>query len=450
MTDQNGNMDTTALGIIKRLKDRSYKAYFVGGAVRDILGGALPTDYDIVTDAKPTDVEQVFKKTIGVGKKFGIVVVRETGKQFEVATFRKEHGFSDHRRPDKVEWVNEIEDAKRRDFTINAIFYDPIEKKVIDYVDGQKDLKEKLIRFIGEPVERIEEDYLRLLRAVRFKNILGFDYDEKTWQAVKDHAPLIASVSAERIRDELNKMFDHPSRAESLWDLNKSGLLAVIMPEVDGLHGVQQSWKFYGEGNVFTHTWLAIKALPVDVPRTVIWGTLLHDIGKPPTKAQVPDKKHGGKRVGFYGHHEVGAKMTEKLLQRLRFPNQEIELAVWLVRHHMMIHEILEMREGRRLRWLRDPRLPLLLELHRADASGKQKRINLAAYHAVKKLMEEELAKPPPPPKLVDGNDIMGEFRIKPGPKVGELLELVEQAVWDGKIKTKQEALELVRRSGKI
>lgn len=438
-------MESQAIEIVKKLQEAGHKAYFVGGAVRDILRGIEPKDFDIVTSAKPDEVENLFDKTIGIGKKFGIVVVVLGEKQFEVATFRKEHGFSDHRRPDTVEWADEMQDAMRRDFTINGIFYNPISNKVIDYVNGQKDLEEKTLAFIGDPDERIEEDHLRLVRAIRFKNTLGFDYDENTWKAVKNHSSTIASVSAERIKDEFDKMLSHGSRAESVWDLDKSGLMAAVMPEIDALHGIDQSWKFHDEGDVFTHTWLAIKALPADIDRIVVWGTLLHDIGKPATKANVPDKKHGGLRVGFYGHHEVGAKIAEKLIKRFHFSNDETDLIVWLVRHHMMIHEILEMREARRIRWLRDPRLPMLLELHRADASGKQKRINLDAYHKVKQLMQEELAKPPPPAKLIDGNDIMREFGLKPGPEVGRLLEMIEEAVLEDKVKSKEDALQYLK-----
>lgn len=439
-------MANRALTIVKKLRESGFAAYFVGGAARDIVMGCQPKDYDIATSAKPEDVEKLFKKTIGIGKKFGVVVVVLGGKQFEVATFRQDRGSTDGRRPDKVKWASENQDVARRDFTVNALLYDPIAKKIIDHVGGQKDIQAKIIRFIGDPQERIKEDNLRLLRCVRFKNMLGFDYDQNTWLAVKDNGSWIASVSAERVRDELNKMFVHPSRANSLWDLDKSGLLAASVPEIDALHGIDQSWKFYGEGDVFTHTWLAIGALPLASPLELVWATLLHDIGKPATKAIVPDKRYGGERIGFYGHHEVGAKMARKILERLRFARDQIELIVWLVRHHMMVHEILEMREGRKLRWLRDTRLPLLLELHRADASGKQKRINLDGYHKLKKLMEQELAKPPPPPKLLGGDDIMREFKLKAGPKIGELLKLLKDAVWDGKVKTREGALEFLRK----
>lgn len=441
-------MDRAVLQICTTLKGAGHQSLLVGGAVRDILMGRAPKDFDLVTDATPTEVEKLFKKTISVGKQFGVIVVVEDGRPYEVATFRSEHGYSDARHPDTVAWTTPEHDAERRDFTINALFYDPLTNKVTDYVDGRADLEAKLVRFIGDPAARIEEDHLRLLRAVRLKNELGFEYDPNTWQAIVEHAPEIASVSAERIRDELNKMLLAPHRVEALEDLDKLGLLKVILPELEALHGINQEWKFHGKGDVLTHTLLAVKVLPQDIKLEVVWGTLLHDIGKPATKGTVPDKRFGGTRTGFYGHHEVGATIAEALLRRLRFPNDQIDLIVWLVRHHMMIHEILEMRVGRQKRWLLDPRLPDLLELHRADASGKGegKRINLQAYQDVKKLMQDERAKPPPPPKLVDGNDIMKEFKLKPGPRVGELLKLVEDAVWEGEIKTKEEALQLVKK----
>ena len=441
-------MDKAVLQICKTLRDKGHQCLLVGGAVRDILMGRQPKDFDLVTNALPDEVEKLFAKTISVGKQFGVIVVVEGGIQYEVATFRSDHGYSDARHPDTVVWTTAEHDAERRDFTINAIFYDPLTKKVEDYVNGQADLKNKLVRFIGDPAARIEEDHLRLLRAVRLRNELGFEYEPATWQAIVEHVSEIASVSAERIRDELNKILLTAGRVEALEDLDKSGLLKVILPELEALHGINQEWKFHGKGDVLTHTLLAIKVLPQDVKLEVVWGTLLHDIGKPATMGTVPDKKFGGTRTGFYGHHEVGAKIAEDLLRRLRFPTSQIDLIVWLVRHHMMIHEILEMRVGRQKRWLLDERLPDLLELHRADASGKGegKRINLQAYDEVKKLMQDERAKPPPPPKLIDGNDLMKEFKLKPGPKLGELLKLVEDAVWEGSVKTKNEALQFLRQ----
>lgn len=291
-------MIDSAIKIVESLIKSGHEAYFVGGAVRDVLEGRDPSDIDIATSATPDEVEGIFEKTLPLGKEFGVVVVKLDGHNFEVATMRKDIGTSDHRRPGKVEWAGVRQDAGRRDFTINALFYNPLDKKVLDFFGGQDDLREKTIKFIGNPEGRIEEDYLRMLRAIRLKNTLGFEYDEATWEAIKEHASSIASVSSQRIRDELNKMLVHGSRAASLWDMDKSGMLAVIVPEIDALHGIDQSWKFHGEGDVFTHVWLAVKALAENVSLAVVWGTLLHDIGKPPTKGSVPDKRHGGQRIG--------------------------------------------------------------------------------------------------------------------------------------------------------
>lgn len=449
--------------ILRKLNQLNFQVYLAGGAVRDILLNRPIDDIDIVTNAKPDEIARLFEITRDVGKKFGVVVVVVERVEFHVATFRGDQRSSDHRHPDGIFWADARQDARRRDLTINGLFAtlkcidDVIAKKqctdseIIDFANGRQDLAGKIIRFIGDADQRIEEDVLRILRAIRFKNILQFDYEIDTKQAIANHASQITEISAERIRDEFNKMFIHPSRADSLKDLDELGILKYILPEVDRLHGIDQSWKFHGEGDLFTHTLLAIKALPPEAPLLVAWGTLLHDIGKPDTKAMVPDKKYGGERVGFYDHHRVGAKIAQKIMERLHFSTKETNHIVWLVENHMMVHEILEMREGRQKRWLLDPRLPDLLELHRADASGKGegRRVDLTAYERVKKLREEELAKPPPPPKLVDGHDIMKEFYLEPGPEVGRLLKLVEEAVWDGKVATKENAFDLVRSQKK-
>jgi poly(A) polymerase len=454
----------SAMTILQTLEKAGFCAYAAGGAIRDFLLKREPEDIDLVTDATPDQIESLFDKTIPVGKQFGVVIVKHNNLEFHVATFRAEKGAQDHRRPDQVFWSSAAEDAKRRDFTINGLFASikalkcvksgqPIPgSEIIDFVDGQNDIASLTIRFIGNPLERINEDALRILRAVRFKNTLGFKYDFDTKAALIKKASDISHISGERLRDELNKMLIHSSRADSLEDLDQLGILSYILPEVDRLHGIAQPWKFHGEGDVFTHTLLSIRALPKETSLPVVWGTLLHDIGKPDTQGMVPDKKHGGQRIGFYDHHIVGAKIAQDLLSRLHFPRDQIDHIVWLVENHMMIHEILEMREGRQKRWLLDARLPDLLELHRADASGKGKgrKVNLEAYEQVKKLCEDELAKPPPPPKVIDGNEIMNEFNLKPGPEVGRLLKIVEDAVWDGKVKTKAEALALLRKNGKI
>lgn len=453
------NKLTAAKTIINKLNQLNFQAYLAGGAVRDILLNRPIEDIDIVTNAKPDEIARLFDVTRDVGKKFGVVIVVFNGLEFHVSTFRGDQQSADHRHPNGIFWADARQDAQRRDITINGLFAtvncvgDVIAKKqcrdseIIDFVNGRQDLAGKIIRFIGDADQRIEEDWLRILRAIRFKNILQFDYEIDTKQAIANHAFQITEISADRIRDELNKMFVHPSRHDSLKDLDELGILKYILPAVDRLHGIDQSWKFHGAGDVFDHTLLAIKSLPIETSLSIVWGTLLHDIGKPDTKGLVPDKKYGGERVGFYDHHRVGAKIAQKIMERLHFSTEEVDRVVWLVESHMMVHEILEMRAGRQKRWLLDPRLPDLLELHRADASGKGegRKINLSAYEEVNKLREEELAKPPPPTKLVDGNEIMQEFNLEPGPEVGRLLKLIKEAAWDGKVKTKEEALQFLR-----
>ncbi len=431
--------------VISKLERAGFKAYLAGGAVRDLLLGKSRADIDIATSARPDQIKKIFPRTKDFGAQFGSVQIISHDHKIHITTFRREIGFSDQRHPEQVDWSDEKEDALRRDFTVNGLFYDVKEKRVIDYVNGQRDLEAKILRFIGDPDQRIEEDSLRLLRAIRFKNGLDLKYEISTWRAVTKLHDRIANVSSERVTDELDKILSLTQRGQAIEDLSRSGILAVILPEVESLKGVDQSWKFHTEGDVFNHTLLALEALPVGINLETVWSTLLHDIGKPATKASVPDKKWGGERIGFYNHHKIGAELARKLLERLAFSNQRIEKIVWLVYHHMMIHEILEMRPGKQRRWLLDPRLPDLLELHRADASGKEKKIKLNAYHAVSALMKLELAKPPPALKLINGHEIMDQFSLKPGPKIGQLLKIIEEAVWDGTVKTKSEALLLLK-----
>ncbi len=446
--------------ILSQLISRGHVAYLAGGAVRDLLIGRNIEDIDIATSAKPEEIERLFSHTISVGKQFGVVNVIIDDHQFHLSTFRGDRKSTDHRHPQEVFWANAQEDANRRDFTINGLFAtaDCLDRvicgqpcsptQIVDFVDGQRDILNKTVRFIGDPNQRISDDALRILRAVRFKNNLGLEYDFNTKHAIIERANDIKLISGERIRDELNKMLNDSARARSLRDLLKLGVLAVVLPEIARLEGIAQPWKFHGQGDALTHTLLAVEQLPPKIPLLVVWATLLHDIGKPDTKGIVPDRKYGGERIGFYGHHIVGAQIANTVMKRLHFARDEINYVCWLVENHMMIHEILEMRAGRQKRWLLDPRLPDLLELHRADASGKGegRRINLDAYQQVKKLVEDELAKPPPPPKVIDGHDIMKEFNLKQGPEVGRLLKLVEDEVWDDRVKTKAAALQYLKK----
>lgn len=455
-----------AISIIKKLDQAGYVAYLAGGCVRDILLKREPIDYDIVTSAKPDEIEKTLKKTIPVGKEFGVVLALKNNHHFEIATFRSEGVYSDKRRPDKVFWASAKEDAQRRDFTINGLFLDPLKKKeslceekkcgkleidegiIIDYVGGLKDLAQGVLRFVGNAEDRINEDHLRLLRAVRFKNVLSFEYVHGLFEAIKKNANKIKTVSGERIRDEIGKILKDKNRGETIDDLSRCGLLKIILPEVEALASLDQSKKFHYSqgGDGLLHIILALKALPEKIDSEVAWAALLHDIGKVPT-AKIGYDRWKNYTLTFHNHNKVGAEMAKKILRQLKFPKDKMEYIIWLIYNHSMPPEILEMREGKKKRWLLDERLPDLLELHRADACGKGKKVNLYWHNTVKKLREEELLKPPPPPKLIDGNEIMKEFGLKPGPEIGRLLKTVEEAVWDEKIKTKKEAIKLVRKN---
>lgn len=438
----------TSIGIIKKIRSHGFNAYWAGGCVRDILLGIKPYDFDIVTSAKPEEVKEIISKTYEVGKQFGVIVARINGYNFEIATFRSEGKYSDRRRPDKVFWSSAKEDAQRRDFSINGLFYDPINKKVIDYVNGQDDLAKKVIRFIGNPSDRIKEDHLRLLRAIRFKNTLGFQYDKRTWEAVKNNAYLVESVSKERIRDELNKMLVNKSRSKSLVDLEQSGLLQYILPEVNRLKNVPQPDQFHHEGDVFTHTVWALKSLPKKSSITLVWAVLLHDTGKPDT---ISFPKTKSDRIRFNKHVKYSAGIATKVARRLKFPNVERELIVWLVKNHMMLGDIPKMAISKQRRWLMDPKFPWLLKLNKADALGSDPkdlalyRKNLNLYNNIKKLLKDEKMRPSFK-LLITGHDIIREFKLDSGPQIGRILKAVEDFQLEGNIKTRQEALSYVKK----
>jgi tRNA nucleotidyltransferase/poly(A) polymerase len=442
-------MKNVAKDIVKTLQDAGYEAYFAGGCVRDMLMGVTPKDYDIVTSAKPDEVKKLMPKTVEVGKEFGVIIAQIGKYNFEIATFRSEAEYKDARHPEKVFFTNAHDDARRRDFTINGMFYDPITEKVIDYVDGQKDLKDKIIRFIGNADDRIKEDHLRILRAVRFKNTLGFKYDKRTWEAVCNNAYRIESVSNERIANELNRMFEEKNRAQALMDLSDSGLLKYILPEIEKLKDLPQPKQFHAEGDTFTHTYLAVKSLSEKSSITLVWAVLLHDAGKGPT---ITFPKLKNDRIRFNSHAHYSAGIATKICRRLKFPNTERDLIVWLVKNHMIIGDIGKMGVAKRRRLMMDPRLPWLLELHKADALGsapkdlKLYENALKYYDEAKKHYEEEMKKPKFKPFL-SGADIIYVFKLDAGPKIGKLLKLAEDAQLEGKIKTKKEALDFVEKN---
>lgn len=420
----------TAKKIAQALKEKGYLAYFAGGCVRDFLRNEIPKDYDIATTASPEAVEKLFPKTLPVGKQFGVILVMGEGVPYEVATFRQEGPYQDGRHPSEVAFTTPEEDAKRRDFTVNGLFYDPFKDEVIDYVRGKEDITRRLIRAIGDPDTRFEEDKLRLLRAIRFASNLNYQIEEKTWESVKRLAPKIHQVSAERIRDELIKTFTRPGAGRGLELLSESGLLKQVLPEIEAMKGVEQPPEFHPEGDVFIHTRMLLDRLDQSSP-VLAFGALLHDVGKPPT-FQIREG-----RIRFYEHSRVGAEMAKAVMRRLRFSNDEIEAVATCVDNHMKFANVKEMREGKLKRFISAPTFPVELELHRIDCQSSHGLLD--NYYFLKKKIEEYEKEELKPKPLLRGDDLI-ELGMKPGPAMKPLLEEAYELQLENRIRTKEEA----------
>ncbi len=419
-----------AIEIVKTLRAKGYEAYFVGGCVRDLLLGKKPKDFDIATNAVPEDIAKLFSRTVPVGAKFGVMIVLLKEHSFEVATFRADKGYQDGRHPTGVRFTNAKEDALRRDFTVNGLFYDPLKREVMDWVEGKKDLKKKIIRAIGDPKKRFTEDALRMLRAVRFASVLGFKIESKTLAAIQKLSKTIHKVSNERVRDELVKMFTGSDPALSLTLLDKSKLLKEVLPEVECMKGVQQPRKFHPEGDVYVHTKLLLKHLKN--PSVILaFGCLLHDVGKPPTFKRAD-------RIRFNGHDRVGAKMTEKILERLRFPNDWKDKVVACVDAHMRFKDVKQMRESTLKKFMQRETFETELEQHRVDCLASHGDISNWRFLKKKlKTFSQEEIKPKP---LLNGHDIMALGHAS-GPVIGQALKLLEEEQLEGRIRTREEAL---------
>ena len=425
--------------IVARLQSAGFAAFWVGGCVRDFLLGRAPDDFDIATDAKPEQVEKLFRKTIPVGKKFGVMIVVEGGHQFQVATFRAEADYQDGRRPEKIIFANAEADALRRDFTVNGLFYDPLTKKIHDWVGGEKDLCAKIIRTIGKPEERFGEDHLRLLRAVRFAAQLNFAIEPKTFAAVKKLAPKIKLISAERIRDELLKLFSAPHAARGLVLLRESGLLEHILPELAATIECEQSPDFHPEGSVFNHICLMLEKLPPDSNELLSWTVLLHDIAKPVTAEK--DLQTGA--IHFYGHEKIGAEMARAILNRLRFPKKQIDEIVACVLHHMQFKDVKQMRKSTLRRLLLRETFPLELELHKLDCLGSNG--NLENYNFLVAQVEELKKKPAIRPPLLTGKDLIA-LGMKPGKELGAMLHEIREKQLQDELKTPRQAKAWVKK----
>ena len=423
----------TAVEIVRRLQTAGFAAFWVGGCVRDFFLGREPQDYDIATDARPEQIEKLFKRTIAVGRKFGVMIVVEDKHQFQVATFRAESDYKDGRRPTKVVFSSAEADAQRRDFTVNGLFYDPVTEKLHDWVGGEKDLRAKIIRTIGSPDERFAEDHLRLLRAVRFAAQLGFEIEPQTFAALKANAPRIKNISAERIRDELIKLFSPLHAARGLVLLSDSGLLEPVLPELAATIFCEQSPDYHPEGSVFEHIRLMLEKLPSNAAESLPWTVILHDIGKPVTAERDPQTS----AIHFYEHEKIGAAMAEKILQRLRFPKKQIEEIVACVRQHMQFKDVRQMRKATLRRLLMRETFPLELELHRLDCLGSHGQLDL--YEFLLAQAEELKKKPAIRPPLLTGNDLI-KLGMKPGPAMGVLLAEIREKQLQDELKTPRQA----------
>ena len=429
-----------ATAIVQKLHEHGYVAYFAGGCIRDALQDIPPKDIDIATSASPGQVQALFQRTIPVGIQFGVVRVLASDLEFEVASFRSDGVYLDGRRPSEIRFSTPEQDALRRDFTINGMFYDPLNDRVIDYVNGREDLSGKLIRAIGQPSERFAEDRLRMLRAIRFATTLAFEIESRTWSAVKADAQAITVVSPERIRDELLKILVSPHRLRGFDLLDMSGLLAEILPELAALKGCDQPEQFHPEGDVFVHTRLMLSMLAPNATAAEVLAVLLHDIGKPPTRSFDP----ADQRIRFNGHDRVGAEMAEAVMTRLRFPRHEIDLVVDAVRNHMVFKDVQQMRPARLRRFMARPYFGIELELHRVDCAGSHG--DLENYHFLVRKASEFAQEPLIPKPLVRGDDLIS-MGLQPGPRIGELLEAVQTAQLEGEVTTRAQALEWLEKT---
>jgi poly(A) polymerase len=418
-----------------------YQALLVGGCVRDLLLGRQPVDYDVTTNATPDQVMALFPESVAVGAQFGVILIPRDGLKVEVATFRSDVGYSDGRHPDRVEFSSTPqEDVQRRDFTINGLLMRHDTSGVLDYVNGQTDLKAGIVRAIGDADRRFAEDKLRMLRAVRFAARFGFEIEAQTFQAVRDRVAEIHQVSPERLRDELTKMLTEGAARRAFELLDETALLHQVLPEVAAMKGVEQPPQFHPEGDVWIHTLLMIGGLPARASPTLAWGVLLHDVGKPPT-FQPPSGPSD--RIRFNKHVDVGVRMAEAICQRFRFSNEDTEQILALVDNHMKFGGVEEMRASTLKRFVRMPRFEEHMALHRLDCLSSHR--NLESYEFVQRFLVETPTEEVRPKRLLGGDDLV-EMGYKPGPRFSEILSSVEDAQLEGQLQTREQAEQWVRK----
>ena len=426
-----------ALAILRRLRENGFIALFNGGCVRDWQLGIAVKDYDIATDARPEVVQRLFDNTVAVGAKFGVIMVILDGDPFEVATFRADAPYVDGRRPSSVRFGTIEEDAKRRDFTIGGMYYDPFEDRLIDLVGGMRDLRAGIIRAIGNAYDRFAEDHLRVLRAARFAARLNFTIESETHAAMKLTAPLVPKVSAERIGEEIVRLMTEGGAARGMNIMVETGLMKEVLPEILPMIGCEQPANYHPEGDVYVHTRIAVAMLSPNCSETLAFGILFHDVAKPQTRAE----QNGN--VTYYGHTEIGAEMAIDILARLRRSRAVQERVAYLVKNHLKLTMAPRMRTSTLKRMLTEEGFDELLEVSRMDALASSSY--LGHYHFCRRAMAQMTPTQMRPPRLISGNDLIG-MGFKPGPAFKNILKELEDLQLDGEIADREAAIEYVRK----
>jgi poly(A) polymerase len=431
-----------AISVVQRLQDAGFQALWAGGCVRDELLGLTPKDYDVATSATPEEVQKLFRRTIAVGVSFGVVEVlgpRQDGEllRAQVATFRTDVAYTDGRRPDQVVYSSPEDDALRRDFTVNGMFFDPLKGRLIDYVGGQADLHARVLRAIGAAPVRFEEDKLRMLRAVRIATRFELTIEEHTMAAIRAMAREIGVVSAERIAEELRQLLVHPRRARGMNLMFDLGLVEPILPELLPMKGLPQGLPAAPTGDLWDHVMAVLDNIGPEPSFPLAIATLLHDVGKPRTIGRTPG------RYTFYYHEHVGARLANAIALRLKLSGAEREALVWLVEKHQYLSDAKIMRISKLKQVLAHEGIHDLLVLHRADALATGRSVEHVDYceHLLKEWTADDLN----PPPLITGHDLTRRG-LTPGPKFKELLDAVREGQLDGTITTTQKAWALVDR----
>lgn len=439
-TVDEGALEEGALDLVRHLSNAGYRALWAGGCVRDRVLGKRPADYDIATNADPDVVIRMFANAPEadaryVGAAFGVVRVTLGDRVYEVARFRKESDYSDGRHPDRITFSDEREDAGRRDFTVNGLFYDPLEDRTLDYVGGLDDIVHRTIRTIGNPDKRFGEDRLRMLRAIRFAARLNWSVDARTVAAIRHTAPMIETISLERVRDEFLRILTEGGAPWGLRLMLDTGLMDAVLPEVAAMAGVPQPPQFHPEGDVFTHTLIMLGIARSPSPELAL-GLLLHDVGKPPTY-RVED------RIRFNLHTNVGAAIAERICRRLLLSTESSTHVIRLVADHHRFAHVREMRPATLKRLLRTPRFQEHLALHRIDCLASHGKLDNHRFcvDAIGQLKPDEIR----PSPLIGGDDLIA-LGYRPGPVFGRVLAVVEEEQLDGNIETRSAALALAER----